>query len=344
MGVGARLWEGKLFVKSVIVQLAILVFLITGVFPHLSFAAGVPVYQYDITVGSFSGYVDIYSYDWHDGGYPWRYYYKVFGYSPALSAGYYYAGTLSLRSVTGQLVVQAFNGSQWVEIQRISTWDGYYQYWRTLDYNIFLPFNTQQIRYVAYVSSFLNEYRNHSVSIGGVTYRVHLIGADQDTAQAAYDAASAANTNAYNAYLAANAAKSSADTVAARVWDSTEGKSAATLAKEARDKANQALTEISNVKSIVASIQSSVGPQILKVRGLNGATATRTNTFTVTVEAANATEFRARVDGGSWSAWTPVSTPIALAGFDAYGAHTIYVEVRNASGATATGQMTAFRL
>jgi hypothetical protein len=64
----------------------------------------------------------------------------------------------------------------------------------------------------------------------------------------------------------------------------------------------------------------------------------------VTVEAANAAEFRAKVDGGAWSAWTPVSSPITLTGLTAYGAHTVYVEARNASGATAAGQMVVFRL
>lgn len=315
--------------RKIIVALVAAAVLLVAL-PNLSLAAGVPVYQYDIAGGTISGYASPSNYDWAEIGYPWSFYYKVVGYSPWLSEGYYYAGNMFLKSVQGQTIIQGFDGSQWLEITRLSTWNGYYERWETRDYTVNLPFRARQIRYVTWVGVWCGEYRSGFVSINSQTYYVYLIGADQDTAQAAYNAA--------------NAARSSADAAAARVWDGAEGKSAATLAKEARDKANQALTAINNLQATVNNIQSSVGPQILKVRGLNGATATRTNTFSVTVEAANATEFRAKVDGGTWSAWTPVSSPLTLAGFDAYGAHTVYVEVRNASGATSAGQMTAFRL
>lgn len=170
---------------------------------------------------------------------------------------------------------------------------------------------------------------------------------------AAVDAKNAANTaasNASNAYNAANAAKSSADaaktsadTAAARVWDSTESKSAATLAKEARDKANQALTQINNVKTVVNNLQSSVTPQIQKISGLNGATCTKTTSFTVVVQASGATQYRVKLDNGSWGSWTAMGTPTTVT-VSTTGAHTVYVEIQNASGATASGHMTFFKI
>ncbi|RJX20166.1 MAG: hypothetical protein C4575_07045 [Desulforudis sp.] len=145
------------------------------------------------------------------------------------------------------------------------------------------------------------------------------------------------------AKTAAVDAKNAADTASARVWDSAESKSAATLAKEARDRANQALTEINNVKNMVNNIQASVGPQINRVQGLNGATATTTSSFTVVVDASGATEFRARREGGTWTGWASVDNSLSVSGLTV-GVNTIQVEVRNASGATATGRMIAFRL
>lgn len=142
----------------------------------------------------------------------------------------------------------------------------------------------------------------------------------------------------------AKEARNKASTAASRVWDATESKSAATLAKEARDKANQALTEINNVKGIVNNIQASVGPQILKVSGRNNATCTRTTSFDVVIQASGATEFRVKADTGSWSAWVPVGSYATTTGMSETGAHTIYVEARNAAGAVATAQMTVFKI
>ncbi|NPV30769.1 MAG: hypothetical protein HPY58_14225 [Firmicutes bacterium] len=175
--------------------------------------------------------------------------------------------------------------------------------------------------------------------------------ADQATAEAAKASADAAKTEAINAKNAADtaatiaanakasadAAKTSADTAAARVWDSVESKSAATLAKEARDKANQALTEILNVKV-------SIGPLILKVSGRNNATCTRATSFDVVIQASGATEFRVKADTGSWSEWVPVGSVATATGIIGSGAHTVYVEARNAAGAMATGQMTVFKI
>lgn len=145
-----------------------------------------------------------------------------------------------------------------------------------------------------------------------------------------------AKTSADAAKSSADAAKTAADTAAARVWDSTEGKSAALLAKEARDRANEAVTAVS-------ALQASVGPQIHRVQGLNGATATTGSSFSVVIDASGATEFRARCEGGSWTGWTSVDNPASVSGLSS-GANTIQVEVKNATGQTATGWLMVFRV
>ncbi|ABO49360.1 hypothetical protein Dred_0822 [Desulforamulus reducens MI-1] len=65
-----------------------------------------------------------------------------------------------------------------------------------------------------------------------------------------YDQANSASINASGAKTSADSAKASADlantqatTAASRVWDTTENKSAVTIAKESRDKANTAVTQ-----------------------------------------------------------------------------------------------------
>lgn len=107
------------------------------------------------------------------------------------------------------------------------------------------------------------------------------------------------------------------------------GKAAAVLAKEAKDAATAALN--------------AAAPHLHRVRGLNGATATTTSSFSVVVDASGATEFRARREGGVWTGWTSVNNPVSVPDLIA-GANTIQAEVRNAAGATATGRMIAFRL
>lgn len=142
----------------------------------------------------------------------------------------------------------------------------------------------------------------------------------------------------------AKEARNAANSAVSNTWDSSESKSAATLAKEARDKANQALTEINNVKNTVNNIQMSVGPQILRVSGRNSATCTKTSSFDVVIQATGATEFRVKADTGSWSEWVPINSTATATGISGIGAHTIYVEARNTSGVTATGQIAIFRI
>ncbi|MDI6908019.1 MAG: hypothetical protein QMC81_11120, partial [Thermoanaerobacterales bacterium] len=85
-------------------------------------------------------------------------------------------------------------------------------------------------------------------------------------------------------------------------------------------------------------------PTITRVQGLNNATCTTGTTFSVVVQAAGATECRAKVDNGAWTGWVPIGSPVMVTGITLTGAHTIYVEARGSTGATATGQMMMFKL
>lgn len=147
-----------------------------------------------------------------------------------------------------------------------------------------------------------------------------------------------------NVLNAANAAKTEAINAKNNTYDSGEGKSAATLAREARDKATASLTEVNNVKNIVSNIQASVGPQITKVSGLNVATCTSTDSFNVVVQVSNATDFRTKADSGAWDEWVPAGYPATVTGISGKGAHTIYVEARNTTGTIASGQIVIFRI
>ena len=89
-------------------------------------------------------------------------------------------------------------------------------------------------------------------------------------ADAAKQSAELAKASADNASEKSNLAYSMAQQAKENTWDVTEGKSVVQIAKEARDKANQAL----NVSRM---------PVIRKVQGLNGATCTIGSSFVLEV-------------------------------------------------------------
>jgi len=141
-------------------------------------------------------------------------------------------------------------------------------------------------------------------------------------------------------YTKANTAATQAANAASRVWDSTEGKSAATLAKEARENASSAVTAANNAKAsadmavnqttysgqsaaywaYVASVNAgtdTIAPTIKKVQGQNGATCTTSSSFTVVITASDNgpdsnLRYRAICDGFD-SGWSSSNT-IALTG------------------------------
>jgi len=147
------------------------------------------------------------------------------------------------------------------------------------------------------------------------------------------------------AVTAANSAKTSADsakTYARNAYNllnnSTYGLSST------YDKVAALESTVNNLQTSITNITNNLAPQILKISGLNGATCTTGSTFSVVVDAVGATEFRVKADTGSWSSWTSVGSPATAAGISGSGAHTIYVEVRNAGGTVSSGQMVVFKL
>jgi len=114
---------------------------------------------------------------------------------------------------------------------------------------------------------------------------------------------------------------------------------AASLAGETRDKVDRAYSDI---MAEFLQLKSSIAPTITKVSGLNGATCTKTSSFTVVIDASGASEYRAKVDSGSYTPWT-TSKNITLSNIS-NGVHNIDVQVRNTNGAIAEGSMTIFRL
>lgn len=145
----------------------------------------------------------------------------------------------------------------------------------------------------------------------------------------------AAKVAADNAYTAAGYARD-------RTWyTGTYGGSAENVADLAGYIRNNQLPAI---ESNINNILSNIGPQIQKVYGRNGATATVNTTFDVVIQTTGATEFRARVENGSWSNWVLVGTHATVTGISGTGARTIQVEARNGAGVTTAGQVTVFKI
>lgn len=196
-------------------------------------------------------------------------------------------------------------------------------------------------------------YRNNYYFSTQVTNPGTFVGPSPGTVESiannARTSADAARTSADTAAVEAQAAKQAADNalIAAalardRTWyGGIHGGSAQTVADLAGYMRNNQLPTIENK---INNILSSIGPQIIKVNGRNGATATVNTTFDVVIQTTGATEFRARVENGSWSNWVPVGSHTTVTGISGTGARTIQVEARNAAGTTAAGQMTVFKL
>lgn len=98
----------------------------------------------------------------------------------------------------------------------------------------------------------------------------------------------------------------------------------------------------SNMFARTTNLENSVVPVIQSVRGANNATATTSGSFTVEIEAYGATEYRAKSDVTSWTAWTTNNT-ITINGIGT-GVKKITVEARNAAGKISSKSMTIFSL
>jgi hypothetical protein len=167
---------------------------------------------------------------------------------------------------------------------------------------------------------------------------------DTSTGKSAATLAKEARAEAQAAKSNAATAATNAATAAARALDaSIYAQGAANAAMVAYDEALAAKETSEQVLEELNNLRATVGPEIKSVKGYNGATCTRTSSFSVIVEALGATQFRASSDGGTWTGWVPVTGTATVTGLVS-GANTIRVEARNAAGATATGQMIAFKI
>jgi hypothetical protein len=123
---------------------------------------------------------------------------------------------------------------------------------------------------------------------------------------------------------------------------------------------NNLQTTANNIQSSVSSIQTSVNnitsvmpPTLNKVTGYNGATATSSTSFNVSLDYTNANEYSYKIDGGSWSTWYSLSTHdtlgyLTVPGISGTGMHTVYIQIRNnVSGQIspgAKGKVVVFKL
>lgn len=95
-------------------------------------------------------------------------------------------------------------------------------------------------------------YTSQPITVNVMDATVYMVPSDSSLtfslSQVDKDKMDSAKTAATSAHTAASGAKSSADTAASRAWDVAEGKSAATLAKEARDKAQDVATKLNSIE------------------------------------------------------------------------------------------------
>ncbi|GIM47682.1 hypothetical protein DNHGIG_32310 [Collibacillus ludicampi] len=183
----------------------------------------------------------------------------------------------------------------------------------------------------------------------------------------AYQAATAAQQAAQQAQASAdqvNSIVNSTLTVSAGVVQDSSGTvlTAARAAQQAAQQANTGIQNLSNqmgnlqntlntVNNSINNIQTLLPPTLKKISGYNGATATSSTLFKVTLDYTNATDYRVAVDG-NWSGWNSLSSyqttgyiPVTLP--SSPGMHQITVQIRNGSGSTAPtdqASMSVFKL
>lgn len=203
----------------------------------------------------------------------------------------------------------------------------------------------------------------------------------RDNTQAAVDAARSAQTAAQQAQQAAQQAVNGVNYIQNNILSTSAGvvqDNQGTVLMEARlakIKAMEAASAIANVQNKVDSIEAAqnqissqlsavqnqitnvinyLPPSLTRIKGYNGATATRTGSIRLVLECSNANEYRVKLNDGGWSGWQPIPADrtITVGGLSVPGMHTIHVEVRNKPAGydgtsplpTAYGSFTAYRL
>jgi len=104
-------------------------------------------------------------------------------------------------------------------------------------------------------------------------------------------------------------------------------------------------SDVTNIKTNLSS-DDTTPPNIKSIKGFRDATCTTDSIFKLVIEASDnnsEVEFRAKADTGYWTGWI-TSNPVTVGEITGTGAHTINVEVRDATGNIAKGSMTMFKL
>ncbi len=102
-------------------------------------------------------------------------------------------------------------------------------------------------------------------------------------------------------------------------------------------------------QNFITNIQSYLPPILLKVHGYKNATATTSGNFRISIDYTNATEYRYKINDGSWTEWASLSSHdsigyITTIGYG-YGANIVSIEIRNTEdGTVARSGMTVFSM
>ncbi len=253
----------------------------------------------------------------------------------------YYSFEIEGAPTLGRAVFYGINQTHgYMEVLPYTLYQNAYRY----NISVFLPDDGCTWRIIGSVSI---HYRNYNPGTGGYEYRESAKHFDDtvttsgtftgyspktatDAANNAYTAANSAKTsadtaatNATNAYNAANNAYTAANDARSYTWDSSESKSAATLAKEARDKANDALAAINNIQTSLSENFSAITS--LKLQGLNGATVTRNNSFSIIATSKQGVTYTAICNGPSNPVISISDNIITLNNISVPGAYTVTV-------------------
>ena len=168
-------------------------------------------------------------------------------------------------------------------------------------------------------------------------YQVSILSASFDLEQVRKDSKEAKDK--------ATEAVENALNIISRIDNTTYGLSALNTQINELKNNSATKTDITNLQKTINSLQETMAPIIISIKGHNGATATTSTTISVDVTAANATYYRAGVNG-NYTAWqsSPRIDNISLPNS---GVNTIEVQATNSleDGApVASGYMTVFRL
>ncbi|MHB8158019.1 MAG: hypothetical protein ACYDEQ_11605 [Desulfocucumaceae bacterium] len=246
-----------------------MILIIVLVAPTFSFAAGVPVFQYNqavtwealgvpvnFTTNYDSRTFPVYYPEW--GTYSDYYATRCIYFSPSYVGTDFYISSLTVQSMGigsakhdlgRSMTIQGFDGYNWIHLWS----NGFSTTGQSLNNYQVSP--VKQIRVIANIS-----YRNEASCDGQGYFRatqigISILGSDQDSVNQARDAANIAATNATNAYNAANTAATnaaSANVNASNAYNSVSNVNGNTITA-VRDASGTALSEARQAKTNAAN-------------------------------------------------------------------------------------------